>query len=127
MGLSLLISVLLFPSILTPPQTYNLGDVADRDIKANREFLVENSDLTEKNRLEAVRKVLPVYDFDPTGNDVVARIREAFAAGRKYSAESLANAWNAGVEEKDTASRLEKPTSLNRSFLRFWIFRMMEI
>ena len=40
-GLSLIFSVLLFPSILTPTKTYDLGDVADRDMKASREFLVE--------------------------------------------------------------------------------------
>ncbi|OQY49450.1 MAG: hypothetical protein B6240_03220 [Desulfobacteraceae bacterium 4572_87] len=83
-GLSLIFSILLFPSILTPPKTYNLGDVADRDIKASREFLVENTELTEKNRQEAIRAVLPVYDFDPTATDVVPRVREAFALGRKY-------------------------------------------
>ncbi|HKI49379.1 MAG TPA: hypothetical protein VKA69_08625, partial [Desulfobacteria bacterium] len=56
-GLSLIFSVLLFPSILTPTKTYSLGDVADRDMKASQEFLVENNELTEKNRQEAVRAV----------------------------------------------------------------------
>ncbi len=78
LSLSMIISILLFPSILTPPKAYNLGDVADRDIKASREFLVENSELTEKDRQEAVRAVLSVYDFDPTATDVVSKIKEAF-------------------------------------------------
>ena len=99
-GLSVIISVLLFPSILTLPKKYDLGDVADRDIKASREFLVENSELTEKNRQEAVRAVLPVYDFDPTATDVIPRIREAFAVGRKYTAYSLKTAWTSASPEK---------------------------
>ncbi len=99
-GLSLIFSILLFPSILTPTKTYNLGDVADRDIKASREFLVENNELTEKNRQEAVRAVLPVYDFDPTATDVIPRVREAFAVGRKYLADALKLAWTSTSPEE---------------------------
>ena len=89
LSLSIIISILLFPSILTPPKAYKLGDVADRDIKASRGFLVENSELTEKDRQEAVRAVLSVYDFDPTATDVVSKIKEAFEAGREYLAKAL--------------------------------------
>jgi len=99
-GLSLIFSILLFPSILTPTKTYHLGDVADRDMKASREFLVENNELTKKNRLEAVRAVLPVYDFDPTATDVVPRVREAFAVGRKYLADALKLAWTSTSPEE---------------------------
>lgn len=88
-GLSAIISILLFPNVLTPPKTYRLGDVAERDIKAPREFLVENTELTDKNRKEAIRGVLPVYDFDPTGGKVVPRITKAFESGRKFLADSL--------------------------------------
>jgi len=89
LSLSIIISILIFPSILTPPNAYKLGDVADRDIKASREFLVENSELTEKDRQETVRAVLSVYDFDPTATDVVSKIKEAFKAGREYLAKAL--------------------------------------
>ncbi len=116
MGLSLIISVLLFPSILTPPKTYNLGDVADRDIKASREFLVENSELTEKNRQEAVRAVMPVYDFDPTASDVVPRIREAFAIGRKYSADSLKSAWMSTSPENAQNEHLSITNAFRKRF-----------
>jgi membrane-associated HD superfamily phosphohydrolase len=81
-GLCVIISVLLFPNILNHPKKYELGDVAGRDIKASSEFLVEDDELTEKNRQEAVKGVLPVYDFDPTATSLVARIREAFCCSR---------------------------------------------
>ena len=84
LGLSMIISLLLFPNILTRPKIYKLGDVADRDIKASREFLVENTELSDKSRQDAVRAVLSVYDFDPSAKDVVTRIKEAFKAGRAY-------------------------------------------
>ena len=86
-ALSVIVSILLFPNILTRPKIYELGDVADRSIKASREFLVENSELTEKNREKILKAVLSVYDFDPTGTGLVFRIREAFLGGREYLAE----------------------------------------
>ena len=86
-GLSIIISLLLFPKFLVRPHQYVLGDVADHDIKATRDFLVENEALTEEKRQEAVKKVLSVYDFDPTGNRLATRLRESFAEGRKYLSE----------------------------------------
>ncbi|MFO7987421.1 MAG: HDIG domain-containing protein [Desulfatiglandaceae bacterium] len=84
LGLSVIIAILLFPNILTVPRSYELGDVADRDIKASREFLIENKELTEANREKAVRAALSVYDFDPAATDVISRIQEAFQAGREF-------------------------------------------
>ena len=89
-GLSLILAVLLFPNVLTLSKSYELGDVADVDVKASRHFLVENKDLTEKNRQDAVKKVPFVYDFDHTGTNTVSRIRESFKLGREYAAKSLA-------------------------------------
>ena len=37
--LSLIMSVLIFPNILHKTKTYSPGDVADREIKASRDFL----------------------------------------------------------------------------------------
>ncbi len=85
-GLSLILSVLLFPNILSRPKVYKLGDVADRDIKASGDFLVENNELTEKNRHDAVKAVLSVYDFDPSSANIISRIREAFSEGRRQPA-----------------------------------------
>ena len=39
-ALSLIISFFLFPSILTKPKVYKLGDVAEADIKASHDFLI---------------------------------------------------------------------------------------
>ena len=88
LGLSVIISVLLYPNILTSPVTFKLGDVADRDIKASREFLVEDDTLTEKNRQDSVKAVLSVYDFDRTAAGIESRIDAAFDAGRAFLAES---------------------------------------
>ena len=83
-GLSVIISVLLFPNLLTRPKMYMHGDVAERDIKATHEFLVEDEGLTEKNREAAVKAVLSVYDVDPTTRNIISRIKGAFSEGRAY-------------------------------------------
>lgn len=84
LGFSLAVSVLLFPDILTKPKVYRLGDIADRDIKATREFLVEDEEMTFRNRQEAVKFEPPVYDFDPIAGAVAFNIKEAFTTGREF-------------------------------------------
>jgi putative nucleotidyltransferase with HDIG domain len=81
--LSLVISVTLFPHILSESETYRLGEVAQQDIKASRDFLIENRELTEENREKAVKQVLSVYDFDSAASDLVPRIKEAFSFARE--------------------------------------------
>jgi cyclic-di-AMP phosphodiesterase PgpH len=120
LSLSVIISILLFPSILTPPKAYELGDVAGRDIKASRDFLVENLELTDKNRQEAFREVLPVYDFDPTGTDMAAKINKAFESGREYLAKSieLSYDYDSGslASEKALADHLETTKAFKSRF-----------
>ncbi|MBN1104789.1 MAG: hypothetical protein JXL84_15325, partial [Deltaproteobacteria bacterium] len=72
-GLSIVLSMFLFPSVFLKPVHFDLGDVAERDIKASRDFLVANKDFTERDREKAARDVLAVYDFDPsTGSHIPA-------------------------------------------------------
>ena len=111
LGLSAIISILLFPTILTPPKRYSLGDVANLDIKASREFLVENRELTEKNRQEAVKAVPPVYDFDPTGAEVISRIKKAFESGREFMAQSLSADYAPEKNPVEGKSRPEDPST----------------
>lgn len=88
-SLSVLISFLQFPDILTRLKKYEIGDVANRDIKASHEFLLEDSELTEKKKLEAVKGVISVYDFDSTAANVVSRIKEAFETGKTHESISV--------------------------------------
>lgn len=80
--MSLVISVFLFPDILERPRTYNLGDVSQEDIKATRDLLIENNELTEKNREEAAEAVPSVYDIDPDASDLVMRLRDSMSEAR---------------------------------------------
>ncbi|MBN2031896.1 MAG: HDIG domain-containing protein [Deltaproteobacteria bacterium] len=83
--LSMTTSLLLFPTILIKSADYRIGDVAARDIKASHDFLIENKELTEKDREKATREVLAVYDFDSAALNLVPSIREAFSQSRQQS------------------------------------------
>ncbi len=98
--MSAIISVLMYPNILTHPRIYHVGDIADRNIKASCDFLVENKKLTEKSQEEAVRKVKDVYDFDPTASHMLSRIHEAF--------ENIRNKLSGEILSKEEIIRLKK-------------------
>jgi putative nucleotidyltransferase with HDIG domain len=75
--LSLVISIFLFPKSLVRSKVYKIGDVAEEDIKASADILVENTALTLKDRENAIKAVPNVYDFDPTASNLEVRLREA--------------------------------------------------
>lgn len=100
--LSLIISVFLFPSVLVRPVRYAVGDVASRGIKATRDFLVENREVTEKEREKGAREVLPIYDFDPSLSPGV--LSEAFRLGREYISRNLDKVERAGAPITDESS-----------------------
>lgn len=65
-ALSLFIAFLLSPNLLPKNIQYNLGDIAEKDIKASRDFPVEDYLPTERKRAEAAQAIPPVYDLDAT-------------------------------------------------------------
>ncbi|MFH1488754.1 MAG: HDIG domain-containing metalloprotein [Pseudomonadota bacterium] len=87
-ALCLFISVFLFPNILIKPEIYRLGDVAGSDIKAADDFLIENKEITEKSREDAIKKVFSVYDLDRSSSNIASRLQDAFKTGREYVKES---------------------------------------
>ena len=126
-ALSLIISILLFPNILRRPPDYNLGDVAERDIKASRDFLIEKKALTEDRRQETVKSVLSVYDFDITASDLIPRLKEAFSGVRGYypyyaQAEDIA-LW----EFFNIGEKIAKDSSEEEGLLRDRFFKILEI
>src|SRR4030042_1672897 len=85
---SVAVAVLLSQTFEEVPPNYQLGDVVQRDVRADRNLLVRDKKTTEKKMEEAARKVLPVYDYMPS---VLAEIEEliddTFAVMRKREAE----------------------------------------
>jgi len=78
--LALLLTVIIIPKGGLTPAHYAPGDIASRDVKAPRDMLVPDPDLTAKKRQEAEQAVLPIYDLDPgVGIDSAARLQQVLA------------------------------------------------
>ncbi len=85
-SLTILFSLILYPSLVTTKHQYDLGDVAERDIKSPRDFFIEDQAATELNRQRAEEKVLTVYDYDAELGPKIARnVEEIFAQMRAAS------------------------------------------
>jgi len=69
--LSLLLAILLTPQIRFQHPGYKMGDIATRNVKADRDFIAENSAATEQKKMEAMNEIRSVYDYD---DDVAAQI-----------------------------------------------------
>jgi len=63
-GTSLILSILLTPHIDFNRPYFKIGSIAPKDIKADRDFLVEDKTSTEQKKREIVESIKSVYDYD---------------------------------------------------------------
>jgi putative nucleotidyltransferase with HDIG domain len=78
-----LFSIILFPNLIVTKHQYDLGDVAERDIKSPKDFFIEDTAATEKNRQQAVDAVLTVYDYDAgLAASLTRKVTDVFAEMR---------------------------------------------
>ncbi len=61
---TVIFTIIFYPNLATHQHIYQLGDVVERDIKAPKDFLVEDDRATEESRNRAVENVLTVYDHN---------------------------------------------------------------
>lgn len=79
-AVTLLFTLIIHPNLLVTRIPYGLSDVAEKDVKAQRDFLVEDQTATEIKRQQAVQDVLTVFDIDTELAGRLARnVDEAFA------------------------------------------------
>ena len=89
----LVFTAILFPGLVTTDLAYRIGDVAERDIKASRDFLIEDRQATETNQRLAAENTLTVYDHDVLlARNLTANIDRVFNDMRKTVAELEAKA-----------------------------------
>jgi len=78
-GVTIIFTILLSPNLMVKKHSYKLGDVATNNIKATKDFLIEDEDATETNRREAVKNVLTVYDHNTTlSSKINQNVKRAF-------------------------------------------------
>lgn len=78
--LCLILTFIIVPKGSFIPDYYSPGDIATRDVKAPRDMLVVDEDLTQKRRQEAEEAVRPLYDLDTrVGHDIAVHLERGLA------------------------------------------------
>ncbi|MCG8620306.1 MAG: HDIG domain-containing protein, partial [Desulfobacterales bacterium] len=89
LGVMLVVILVLFTLSQTFDQNsvsyaYRIGDVAQRDIKAPRDFLIEDKEVNLVKKNQVKDSIRTVYDFDgKLVADTLARVNAAMTLGRK--------------------------------------------
>jgi len=107
----ILFIIILYPSLVITQHRYNLGDVVERDIKASRDFFIEDRAATEKNRQLAMADVLTVYDFDANLAKTLMRnvlqafddLRTVIASAQNNQPQELESGFQPDVAQLDDA------------------------
>jgi putative nucleotidyltransferase with HDIG domain len=120
--------LLLYPSLLVKRTTYQLGDVAEKDVKAPRDYLIEDKFATEKSRQKALGQVLTVYDHDTTlAARITERVQRAFSQMSSVIAENtnpddiiVREGWEyvEGIERSENIDVAQKVWDLKDSFVK---------
>src|SRR4030043_357913 len=78
-GIAVLLTLLLSPSLTLHLKEYKAGDIATKEVRSMQDLLVEDEKSTQEKRTEAERSVLSIYDFDPAVlSDSENRVRSTF-------------------------------------------------
>jgi putative nucleotidyltransferase with HDIG domain len=106
---TLIFIIALYPNLVMTKHSYNIGDIAEHDIKAPKEFFIEDSEATEANRQRAVEGVLTIYDYDSElATSLNARVKQAFADLRSIIEETRKkqNSENSSLENLSSSPSL---------------------
>lgn len=86
----ILIIITLFSTFVLYPEKgkinydYKVGDIAERDIKAPRDFFIEDRDATLINKQQVSDSFQSIYDYDPNmASQLSEKVEQAFAIPRK--------------------------------------------
>ncbi len=83
LSVTLLATMILSPKLMIVHTTYQLGDIADKDIKATSDLQIEDTEATMLKRRQARDEVLTVYDYDKNLLITLTRqVTEAFSLAR---------------------------------------------
>ena len=90
---------------------YQIGDVAQRDIKAPRDFFIEDIQVTQAKKDQIKTAIKAVYDYDGSlVRDITGRLQEAMAFGRQiFQHEASAAPAHVQAENLKTLSQKNPP------------------
>ena len=64
LGVTTLFTFFLSQDFVISDYSYKVGDIAKRDIKAPQDFIIEDVEITLKNRKDALKAMPTIYDHD---------------------------------------------------------------
>ncbi len=89
-ALSLVVTLIMSSNFVNPGPAYHVGDVADHNIKARQDLLIEDEHPTQKKREEAAQESPLVYDLDGSvAAGIVQRLDAAFEGQRQQLQKQL--------------------------------------
>ncbi|MBF0230165.1 MAG: HDIG domain-containing protein [Desulfamplus sp.] len=84
-GITLFSTLVLYPDRGRINYDYKIGDVAERDIKAPRDFFIEDKAATLLNKQQVADSFQSIYDYDPNmASQLSDKLDQAFAIPRKF-------------------------------------------
>ena len=76
-------TITLYPSLIIEEQSWKIGDIAEKDIKAPKDFFIEDKDATEAKRKKAMDNIVTVYNYNTSlFTRLTSNIHEAFEESR---------------------------------------------
>lgn len=115
-AMSLAMAIILSPQIHLFTPSFKLGSIAGKDIKANRDFLVQDRASTELKRLEASATAKPIYDYD---NSMPSAIGMTLAKAFLAMDEAYRRVHRENLPPKDTATTIEQGRKRFESIVGF--------
>ena len=80
LGVTVLFTFFLSQDFVISDYSYKVGDIAKRDIKAPQDFIIEDVEITLKNRKDAVKAMPTIYDHDASLlPNLIEKVTVAFA------------------------------------------------
>jgi membrane-associated HD superfamily phosphohydrolase len=104
----LIVTYLLLPAKPFRAADYKAGDIAQKDIRATRSFLVEDPSSTQARKLEAEASVLAVFDRDRTQASEILQSVRVFFAGMRTMLELQKEEENALIQKVRAGRKAEK-------------------
>ncbi|MFO8112886.1 MAG: HDIG domain-containing protein [Desulfosalsimonadaceae bacterium] len=126
---TILTTLIFYPNLVITPPAYDVGDIVEENIKAPRDFFVEDDAATAEKRQQARSQVQTVYDYDP---DIALQLNrqvqkafamsalspigapdetETFSPATESSTENLSSHTRAGDSKAEFESMLGIPVS----------------
>ncbi|MBF0574305.1 MAG: hypothetical protein HQK69_11215, partial [Desulfamplus sp.] len=109
-GITLFSTLVLYPDRDKINYDYNIGDVAERDIKASRDFFIEDEAATLLNKQQVADSFQSIYDYDPNmASQLSDKLDQAFAIPRKIfnTAESNSDKQLNSSQSQQTSQSLD--------------------